>query len=298
MNSQLASRLLFRLPGTSALILLAASPFSIAARLAAIWLSDWDRSLRIAAAVVLVGGWLGLAWYLRSRIVYSLRTLASLLEALQNEDYSLRAHRSHRNDSLDEVHREVNLLSERLSEQRLGSLEAAALLRTVIEEIELAVFAFDPEDRLRLVNRAGEKLLARPSSRLVGRTAGQLGLEWILEDDLPATVEHTFPGAVGRWNVRRTTFRQEGLPHRLLVLTDRLPSAALEERAVFGELALDGRLRPVRGALTPLHQACDLLAEHRGIELSMSTIPPDDPETYDDICRGARRAGRRPCEGG
>ena len=36
----------------------------------------------------------------------------------------------------------------------------------------------------------------------------------------------------------------------LLVLTGRVPASTLEERAVFGELALDGRLRPVRGALT------------------------------------------------
>jgi len=40
------------------------------------------------------------------------------------------------------------------------------------------------------------------------------------------------------------------------------------------------------GALTHLHLAFDLLAQHRGIEMSMATIPPDDPDTYDDICRG------------
>ena len=67
---------------------------------------------------------------------------------------------------------EVNALADTLREQRLGALEASALLRTVMAEIDVAVFAFDRERRLRLVNRAGERLLgaarraaARPRRR-------------------------------------------------------------------------------------------------------------------------------------
>jgi len=38
------------------------------------------------------------------------------------------------------------------------------------------------------------------------------------------------------------------------------------------------------GALHHLHRCFDLLREHRGVELSMATIPPDDEGTYDMIC--------------
>ncbi|HMG54372.1 MAG TPA: error-prone DNA polymerase [Kofleriaceae bacterium] len=38
------------------------------------------------------------------------------------------------------------------------------------------------------------------------------------------------------------------------------------------------------GALHQLHLAFDLLHAHRGIELTMATIPAEDPETYDMIC--------------
>ncbi len=52
---------------------------------------------------------------------------------------------------------EVNALAGTLREQRLGALEATALLRKVMEEIDVAVFTFDEQERLRLVNRAGER---------------------------------------------------------------------------------------------------------------------------------------------
>ena len=73
--------------------------------------------------------------------------------------------------TLGEVMLEVNDLGQTLREQRLGAMEATALLRTVMAEIDVAVFAFDGNERLRLVNRAGE-LLAQPAARLwVGRVS-------------------------------------------------------------------------------------------------------------------------------
>jgi DNA-directed DNA polymerase III PolC len=39
------------------------------------------------------------------------------------------------------------------------------------------------------------------------------------------------------------------------------------------------------GALTLLHRAFDLLREHRGVDLSLAAIPPDDAATYDMLCR-------------
>jgi nitrogen fixation/metabolism regulation signal transduction histidine kinase len=59
-------------------------------------------------------------------------------------------------------------LADTLRDERLGSLEATAMLRTVMSEIDVAVFAFDDEHKLRLVNRAGERLLGRPWSSCLG----------------------------------------------------------------------------------------------------------------------------------
>src|SRR5207245_11325063 len=113
---------------------------------------------------------------------------------------------------------EVNALGEVLRQQRLGALEANALLRTVMEEIDLAVFTFDNNNKLRLVNRAGERLLGRPEERLLGFTAQELGLGACLEGEAAHTMEWAFPGGSGRWGRRRWSFGRVVLRQHLVVV--------------------------------------------------------------------------------
>ncbi len=178
------------------------------------------------------------AWTLTILIVifFSLQTLSNLLAAMREEDFSIRARGARNDDALGEVMLEVNALSETLREQRLGALEATALLRTVIEEIDVAIFTFDSSRTLKLVNRAGERLLARPSERLIGFTAGELGLAACLEGEPARTVELAFPGGGGRWGLRRGCFRQDGLPHDLIVLSDLSRALREEERQAWQRL--------------------------------------------------------------
>src|SRR5262249_17830271 len=128
-----------------------------------LWQTDWDVGAQWTLVLLCAGFAIGCAIAVRERFVRPAQTLANLLEALREEDYSLRARRLRPDDALDEVMREVNILSDVLRTKRLGSMEAFALLRTVIAEIEVAIFAFDHESRLKLVNPAGERLLDQPS---------------------------------------------------------------------------------------------------------------------------------------
>ena len=79
-----------------------------------------------------------------------LRTLANLLEAMREGDYSIRARVEIREEPMGEVMQQVNAMAATLRAQRLGALEATALLRKVMEEIEVAVFAFDPQQTFAL----------------------------------------------------------------------------------------------------------------------------------------------------
>jgi len=185
-----------------------------------LWTGGFSSSTAWTLTVLIVGFWLGFALSLRHRVVFSLQTLSNLLAALREEDFSVRARGAGREDAMGEVITEVNALSETLRQQRLGALEATALLRTVMEEIDVAIFTFDNETKLRLVNRAGERLLARPAERLLGFTAGELGLAACLEGEPTRTMELDFTGGSGRWGMRRGSFRQGGLPHHLIVLSD------------------------------------------------------------------------------
>ena len=201
-----------------------------------LWFGDYSSQTAWTLTVLIIIFWLGFAISLRHRVVFSLQTLSNLLAAMREEDFSIRARGARSDDALGEVMIEVNALSQTLREQRLGALEAAALLRTVIEEIDVAIFTFDNSHTLKLVNRAGERLLARPSERLLGFTAAELGLAGCIVGESARTVELGFPGGVGRWGLRRGSFRQDGLPHDLIVLSDLSRTLREEERQAWKRL--------------------------------------------------------------
>jgi len=229
---------------------------------ALVFIWAWHVALVIQCALTLlvVGFWITLALFVRVRLVRPLQTLSNLVLALREEDFSIRARTFRLNDPLDAVFFELNALSDTLREQRLGALEATALLRTVMEEISIAVLTFDEEQRLRLVNRAGERLLARASERLLGHTASELGLSDCLEGEAVRTLQKTFPSGMGRWEMRRSSFRQHGRPHQLLVLADLSQALREEERLAWQRLLrvlgheLNNSLAPIKSLSSSLAQ--------------------------------------------
>jgi two-component system nitrogen regulation sensor histidine kinase NtrY len=216
---------------------------------------EWTVSLLIGAV------WLGGAFALRERVVRPLQTLSNMLAALREEDFSIRARGANTDDALGLALFEVNSLGQTLREQRLGALEASALLARVMEEIDVAVFAFDSERKLRLVNHAGELLLAEPVERLEGRSAEEVGLAECLDGEAPRVMETSFAGVGGRWQLRRSAFRLEGRPHRLLVLADLSRELREEEREATKRLVrvlgheINNSLAPIKSVAESLRSA-------------------------------------------
>ena len=167
--------------------------------------------------------WVLLALALRRHIVSPLQTVSNLVAALREGDFSVRGRESRSlepHDTLEELIREVNELGRTLHAQRLGAVEAAALLGKVMEEIDVAVYAFDAENRLKLLNRSAAQLLNLPPEQAIGKTASELELLEYLDDTGPRVRDASFAGRTGRWEIRRSAFREEGRPHRLLVFSD------------------------------------------------------------------------------
>ena len=201
-----------------------------------LWSMEHPLRVKVTGTMVVAIAWIGGAALLRDKVARPLQTISNLLAALREGDYSIRARGATPDHALGLALLEVNALRETLRSQRLRALEATALLRRVMEEIDVAVFAFDGQHRLRLVNRGGERLLGQPSERLLGRTATELELGECLIGDSPRTLDAVFPGGSGRWEVRCSTFRQDGLPHRLLVLADLSRVLRAEERSAWQRL--------------------------------------------------------------
>ncbi|HUG40419.1 MAG TPA: ATP-binding protein [Longimicrobiales bacterium] len=243
-----------------------------------LWTGAFTPKVQWTVTLFVVLLWIGSAAVLREWVVRPLQTLSNLLGALREGDFSIRARKAQPDDALGLALLEVNTLGSTLRAQRLGAVEASTLLRKVIAEIEVAVFAFDGGGRLKLVNRAGERLLGRPAERLLNRSADELGLAGTLEGDTPRTIDWRYPGGSGRWELRRTTFRQEGLRHQLVVLSDLSRALREEERQAWQ------RLVRVLG-----HEINNSLAPIMSLSESLERIvaqEPPPPDAGEDLRQG------------
>jgi two-component system, NtrC family, nitrogen regulation sensor histidine kinase NtrY len=218
------------------LLTLASGSIGIVLALALLWTGDHEFGTRWSISCLVIILWLGFAFALRSAVIRPLQTLSNMQSALREGDFSFRVRGARMGDALGELMLEVNALSEMLREQRLGAMEASALLTTVMTEIEVAVFAFDGGRRLRLVNRAGERVMAQNAERLLGKSAEELGLLECLDGESARTLEKSFPGQSGRWGVRRSVFRQGGKPHYMVVIADLSRALREEERQAWQRL--------------------------------------------------------------
>jgi nitrogen fixation/metabolism regulation signal transduction histidine kinase len=232
-----------------------------------IWTQGLTPKAALPLTLLIVIAWLTFSLAARERVVTTLRTISNLLAALREGDYSLRAQARIGDDALSEVNREINTLGDTLQDQRRDALEATALLRKVMDEIEVAVLAFDPGQKLRLINLHGEQLLGKPTEALKGRTADELGLSECLTGDAPRIMDFAFPGRTGRWELRRGTYREQGLPHQLVVLSDLTRALREEERQAWQRLVQVLR-HEINNSLAPIHS----LAESLRVLLSKSSV--------------------------
>ena len=243
-----------------------------------LWRGAFTLKLQWTVTVLIVLIWWGFAVALRERMVRPLQTLSNLVAALLEGDYSIRVRGERHDEPLGLAIMEINRLGEILREQRLGAIEATALLNKVMNEIDVGIFAFDDQSRLRLVNRGGERILGQPADRLIGRSAEALALAGGLEGDTPRITDIAFAGVSGRWEVRRSTFRQEGHVHQLLVLSDLTRALREEERQAWQRVVQVLR-HEINNSLAPIHSLAGSL-------MSLLKRDPSPPDMRDDLEQG------------
>ena len=259
--------------GRTLLLALAVGLPGTLAATALVWTGDYSAKVLWTVTVFGVGLWLAFAWALRSYAVRPLQTVSNLLAALREGNYTQRGTLGRRDDEVGLVIWEINKLGEAMREERLGAIEASVLLRQVMAEIDVAVFAFDHDGKLLLSNRAGEKLLGKPTRELVGTHASELGMAQCLEGKTPRTIEAEFAGATGRWELSRNPIRQGGLRHQLVVLSNVQRALREQERQAWKRLIrvlsheINNSLAPIQsiaGSLSPSSDPDDL---RRGLDV-------------------------------
>jgi two-component system, NtrC family, nitrogen regulation sensor histidine kinase NtrY len=242
--------------------LLAGLP-AVVVSLVLLWMGGYSSKIIWTLTALILAFWLGFSSSIKTKVTLPLQTISNVLASLREGDFSLRARGAGNSDALGDVVAEVNALGKTLKEQRLGAVEASALLRNVMDEIDVAVFAFDANHVLKLANRTGERLLASPADKLIGRSAGEMGLDSCLEGESFRLIEASFPGGNGRWEMRRARFWQSGLPHQLLVLSDLSKALREEERQAWKRLIrvlgheLNNSLAPIKSIAASLGSLLD-----------------------------------------
>jgi len=217
-----------------------------------LWLGNYSLELKWTLTLLIAVVWMIGTSVLHGQVIRPLQTVSNMVAAIREEDFSFRLRGGSRDDSLADLILEINALASRQQEQKISALEATALLKKVLMEIDVAVFTFDQQQRLRIVNRAGEQLMGRIGPRMLGLTAEELGLSEFLQSSRPRTAQITFPGKQGRWAINHTSFRENGVPHQLLIISDLSRALREEERLAWQRLIrvlgheLNNSLAPIK----------------------------------------------------
>jgi nitrogen fixation/metabolism regulation signal transduction histidine kinase len=229
------------------------------ATLVLVWTGDHASRTQWTVTVFVLGSWTAILIAMRDRLVRPLHAVSNMLEALREGDYSLRTRAPVKDDALGLILHEVNQLASSFHDQRLDALEASNLLTRVMTVIDVALFAFDDGDRLRLINRAGEDLLGRQGEAVLGCTAEELGLRSCLVGETPRVMDVAVAEGLGRWELRRRSFRWEGRPHRLVVLAD-LSQVLREEERVAWQRLIRVLSHEINNSLTPIKSIASSLS--------------------------------------
>src|SRR5436309_11325683 len=105
---------------------IAAGAPAVAAALILLAQSEVPAKNAWTIALAIVGCWIGFASAARERVARPLQTIANLIGAVREGDFSFRGRHASGDDALADAMREVNALAASLREKRLEAIEASA----------------------------------------------------------------------------------------------------------------------------------------------------------------------------
>jgi nitrogen fixation/metabolism regulation signal transduction histidine kinase len=254
-----------------------------------VWLEPHSQKLRWTVTLAVALSFVGLSWVLEE-VARPLQTLANLLAALRERDFSVRGYHGREDDALGVALGEANALSATLRAERYGALEANSLVRKVMEAIDVALFVFAADGRLTLANGAAARLTGHELAALAGRRADELGLAALLDGPSPRTLSLTLAGVTRQLEVRRGPVRQSGAPHTLVVVADLSTVLRAEERH-----ALERLVRvlghEINNSLAPIQSIAGSLRQR--LQRPRPSDPGIDEKYESDLARGLSVIERR-----
>lgn len=223
-----------------------------------LWTGSFQLSTQLLLTFLILLCWIGFALTVTNKVAFPLRTILNIVGALREGDYSMRLRGARRDDAMGELAWELNQLVQFLQKQRFDVVESTALLRKILAEIDVALFGFDSGNVLQWVNDSGRQLLKLNEDKIIGSHAKEFGLDLCLKGPTPRIVDLSLPGGVGRWELRRATYREKGLSHQLVFLSDMTRTLHEEERQAWKRLIQILR-HEINNSLTPIQTVAQSL---------------------------------------
>jgi two-component system, NtrC family, nitrogen regulation sensor histidine kinase NtrY len=247
-----------------------------------LWINPYTLDHKLEGTVFFFLLWLGMGFAARNRVVNSVRVLSSVVSSLKEDDFSFRATRAVEGDALGDLAIEINNLARALESERLGTMEAESLLRKVLAEAEGVIFAFSLDGKLKLFNHAAATFLGKREESLVNQDANELGIGDLLDGPSSRTISRISGGIERRWIVHRTHFRQSGIRHHLIMLSEASEALRAEERLAWQRMVrvlsheINNSLAPIKSVTRTMGRILSQteLPErvHKDFDLGLSVI--------------------------
>jgi nitrogen fixation/metabolism regulation signal transduction histidine kinase len=216
-------------------VLAAGLPGTVLA-LVLLWSHSYSPAHKMEATVLLALLWVGLSFSARDKVVQSVRILSNVVASLKEQNFSFRAMQGRRDDALGELALEINELAAAMEAERRGAIEAERLLRKVASEVEAVILAVSPNGEIKLLNRAAAVFFGKREDQILNKTTEELGIQYLVNGPPSETITRFTAGMEKRWVVRRTYFRQQGVPHRLIMLSEVSEALRAAERSAWQRL--------------------------------------------------------------
>jgi nitrogen fixation/metabolism regulation signal transduction histidine kinase len=155
-----------------------------------------------------------------------------------------------------------------------------ALVERVMSSIESPVFAFDPEEKLRMLNAAGERAFGITAAKALGMDATSLQMEHLLTtpDGEVVSLRREGLSKPDRWVVKITYFRLRGIRHSLVMLSNVSKALREEERQAWTRLIrvlgheINNSLTPIKSIAGSLRTRLSAVSDSEDFERGLAVI--------------------------
>ena len=185
-----------------------------------VYLIDASLLAIVTALLAVVLPYLFYAWKTKNAIKTPLLGLSASLEAVRNEDYSMRAHPKFNAGAIKLLSDEVNLMADDLRIRKLHYDQQAVLVLNLIEQLATPIAVFDQNGRLNHANDAFSIWCGKPWRQAKLMSAQSLGLVFEHSENEVSTWKVQSDNSASQWQLRHSGFSMLGESYQLVVLTN------------------------------------------------------------------------------